>query len=196
MPSTPGTPRTLATLYSQFATNGAGQISASDLRDLVASMRPALGVMGLSESQLIDISGQDAFVELTSADMRLGTNTYDAAAASDVKGFDLVAEGRLSYNEAVASRVLVQGDVVLSHAEGSGQTVRVQLRKNGSDTTVLCEREVVVPNGGEASVSLHGITRLGNAQYLSLWVANSSSANDVTAAEFTLTALATFGSDG
>ena len=172
------TQRTIATILGLLADNTAGDISAEDMRDAVESLRGSFGKMAVqaADSAAITISDTTSYFEATAPTWTLsGVATSSPNAAN----FDMATNGRLRYTGLVP----IVANVTMSVAVTSGtsnQVIYYRLGKNGS-TSANSEMHRKIGTGADVgALAIGGIFELDTNDYLSLFVRNTTGANNIT----------------
>ncbi len=173
------TERSLSTIISLLADNASGDISAQDIRDMVVSVLPSYGSHYISTSAATAVTLVDTYYELN------GTTTLGAVA----RDFDQPASGRLRYTGAPTREVLITCTISTT-SDTNNQVLSFKLAKNGtvSDETEV-QRKVGTGSDIEA-IAVTGLFSMANNDYISTFVANSTSAGtSITGVNGTMAAL-------
>ena len=172
------TQRSMADILALLADNVSGDISEEDLRDAVESLRPRFGKMAVQAagSAAITISDTTSYFEATAPTWTLSGPATSSPAAKD---FDMNENGRLRYTGTVPIVANVTMSVAVTSAS-SNQVIYYRLGKNGS-TSANSEMHRKIGTGADVgALAIGGIFELDTNDYLSLFLRNTTGANNVT----------------
>jgi len=167
------TPKTAADLIADFPTNGAQEITAERLRNLVLSIVPAIARFSMTQSVAVAPLNTVDFYEVVPT----------AAIIGPMARYFTYAGGRLTYTGPCDIHVHVA--VTLStDAVANNQTVSLRVAKNADPTevdAVASETDQKMGTGGDVdSTAVHYDTMMSTGDYLSVWLRNQTSAGVVT----------------
>lgn len=166
------TKRTKAALLLLFADGqAAGSITPQDMRDLIVSLLEVDGGYYFSVSSATTIGAPSTFVKVA------GTTAATTVAPED---FTIATDNRITYTGTRTVDVTVHATLSVSSASNN-QVVHMAVYKNG--TTKLTGSDMTTKTGTGGDVTHMSIVidaDLATNDYLELWVANDTSASNVT----------------
>lgn len=175
------TQRTQAELVALFVDNTSGAITPQMLRDFLESSNPSHGGLHYTDPGVpTTITQQSTFVPIA--------NTGDQL--QNPHRFDQPSSGRLRYIGRVAAyaRILFTGS--MSCPSGANQIARLAIAINGQVQVPSFTRTKLANANDSQAIALSFETILNPNDYLEVWVANDSSASNLTIEHGYLSALA------
>lgn len=164
---------------------GPGAISASDMRDLIESVRnPFMGVyVSTPAATTISVAGTAVKMAGTTT-VTSKTDDMDANAASNrvrytgtvMRHFHVVAQATLTFVTGVNQNAVLQ----VYHFDASAGT---------GSLIVHSEARADIGGGDEFQVTTHADVMLDTNDYLEIWVANAANTNNMQAEEAYLFAM-------
>ena len=170
----PDTARSYATLQALLADNTSGDISAQDLRDFLATMKPPMGEISyfsVTGTQITIATQSDGSTNMVLVNLATSLN-------ADSYEFDSPSNGRLRYTGTVTRMFHVA--VSISFSGGANDIFVAGIAKGG---TVVSESKILrkVGAGGDVgSTAIHTIVELAQNEYIELYVGNITNADDPT----------------
>lgn len=163
------TRRSRTEIATLLADNGAGAISAQDLRDAFETMQSDHGEIAIDTPVETVITDSVTFFE--------AAGTY--ALGSPAMDWDMDVNGRLRYI-GVPDRVAdIQGSFSVTAATNN-QVLHFALAKNGVAITAGEVKRKIGTGSDVGSGFVHGLTTVSTNDYLTLTVQNESSTANVT----------------
>lgn len=163
------TKRSLADIYALLADNTAGDISAQDMRDVVATLQPDHGEVSITATSATTISDTTSYFQIA--------GTY--ALSADAMDWDMNTNGQLRYIGA-ADRV---AHIALSCSMTSGssnQVIYMGVAKGGTIITPSIVQRKIGTGADVGSAATHAFIEVSTNDYLTGVVRNTTAANDVT----------------
>ena len=161
--------RTIAEMQVLLADNATKQISAQDLRDLMATLRSGHGEITITTAAETTIVTKDVFVDVA--------GTF--ALSANAHNFDMNSNGQLRYT-GPSKRILHVACTASFTSAGNNKIIRLAAGKNG---TVIAESEAkrFMATGADlGSTAVHTMIDVANGDYITLMVANGSSTSNFT----------------
>ena len=148
---------------------GAGSISANDIRDLIVSLSPSYGGLYVSTPTATSIGVAGTFVKVA------GTTTSTA-----LRGFTMPQNNRLTYTGTPTIDVLVIGSVTMITA-GTSDDIAFRLAENGTTDATTQQVRQIGTGSDQGSVSVQGNFTLATNDYIEMWCTNEDDTQTVTA---------------
>ncbi len=167
------TQRSVSAILALLPLNTDNEISPQDIRDFAVSWRMGHGQIYVpaAASAAITISDNTSYFEATAPAWTLssGGHWFDESGGN----------GRLTYTGAADVVVHIACSVSFRSASNN-QMIHMRLGKTGT-TDEASEIQRKVGTGADVgSTALHLVTTLSTNDYISLWIRNSTAANNVT----------------
>lgn len=163
------TERTLAELLAICADNTTGDISPQDLRDVIISLSLDYGECYLTMPAATAIAQAQTFIKLAGA-------TVEGSLAD----FTMPASNRLQHIGALVHKSRVEACVSLISA-ANNQEIRIAIAKNGVVVPSSVQHHFIASGADVSSTNLQCIVELAMNDFVEVWVANWTSASNVTA---------------
>jgi hypothetical protein len=167
------TARSLADILTLCANNTTGAISPQDIRDVIVSLRNGHGQIYVAavDSAAVTISDTTNYFEATSPAWTLTSDAYlfDESAGN----------GRLTYTGIPDVRVHVTASVSFTVA-GANDVLYLRLGENGTPDEASEVHRKVGTGSDVGAVTMHLNTTMATGEYISLFVRNTSAADDIT----------------
>ena len=165
------TQRSLAEIVALFADNTAGDISAQDIRDFVASIiNPHRGLV----------------VSVQAATTIAAINTWYKAAGTTIESaptghlMTLVGSNRIRYDGPSMRHMHIAANVSIL-VGNNNQTIDIGIAKNGTVLPGYASRKVGTGTD-VGSVAVHADVAMSDTDYIELWVRNQTSTATITLA--------------
>ena len=162
------TQRSASDLFTLAADNTAGSISATDLRDIIESLRNGHGEMAVTSSAETSIATKDVFVQCA------GTYTL----SGNAHNWAMSTQGQLKYTGA-ADRVVHIAASWSATATGNGKIFRVVVAKSGTPIAVSEVKRKIAAGADVGSSAAHAFIDVSTNDYISLMVANATDTSNV-----------------
>jgi hypothetical protein len=163
------TQRSAADLFTLEANNTTGDISPTDLRDAIESLRNGHGEIAVTSSSETSIGTKDVFVQCA------GTYTL----SGNTHNWDMNTQGQLRYIGA-ADRVVHIAASWSATSAGNAKIYRVAVAKTGTPIAVSEVQRKIAAGADVGSSAAHAFIDVSTNDYISLMVANASDTTDVT----------------
>ncbi len=163
------TQRSQSELQVLFADNESGAITPQALRDFLESCHPSHGALHFTDPGTpTTITQASTFV--------VAANTASLQLAHR---YDQPASGRLRYTGRVVAHTLVHFAGSVTGA-ASNQVVRIALAINGIIQVPSYVRTKLGSAGDDQAIATHLLVDLNPNDYLEVWLANDTGANNIT----------------
>lgn len=174
------TQRTISALLALLADNTTGEISAQDVRDLVATMRASHGELALTVAGTVSITVQDDWTEVSAGTWALSGYEHE---------FDSPGSGRLRYTGANPRLLHIACSVSFSLSTGTNDNVGLAIGVNGTVDTRGVAKRFISTAGDVGSTALHLAPLVSQNDYISLFMKNIDSTADLNLEEANLFAM-------
>ena len=145
-------------------------ITAQDMRDLIVSLSPTLGVGQFNTPAVFTVATSGVWVGVDTGTTQLINGTTD---------IDMPLDGRIRYI-GVANRHFALSISISATVAGNNQDCRFRITKNGSPMTETITGRSWGTGTDEGSLSLMTGTTLSTNDYIEIEVVNDSSTGDIT----------------
>lgn len=172
------TRRSRTEIATLLADNGAGAISAQDLRDAFETMQSDHGEIAIDTPVETVITDSVTFFE--------AAGTYSASGYED--DWDMDVNGRLRYTGAPDRMVHVAASWSLT-VDGNNKTMHVGICKNGAIVSRSVAQRKISAGADVGAGGCHALTSVSTGDYLSLGIKNVT--DDTNATLLTASLLAT-----
>lgn len=167
------TQRTKAALDALFADNATGAITPSRLRDFVESALPSTGGIHLdTPGSLTAIAAPSTFVKVAGT-----TSLHGGYRVS------MPANNRLQYDGTETVNALALYTIAFT-AETDDQKIAFGIAVNGVVVASSVSHTTIAVGADVQAITVIGHPTLAPGDYVELWVANETSAGDVTVERF------------
>jgi hypothetical protein len=157
------TQRSIATLQTLLADNTSGDISPTDLRDLMETLRNGHGEIYVTASAATSFTDTTSFVDVA------GTFGLVSGAYS----WSMPSNGQLTYGNTNDRVAVVTATLSLSSTD-NGQVVELALAKTGSTLTHSVIQRKIVSAAEVGAAAVQATTTVTNGDYFTLQVKNTS----------------------
>jgi len=171
------TVRTSAEMLALFADNINGDISAQDLRDLVASVVVPHGGYSVTTPAATVIAVAGTYVKAAGTTAELGTPV----------GMTMTADNRLTYNESVNKHFNVRVSASIT-SDTNNHILGIKIAKNGFLIDESETHGFVVSASKPIPFSCMADVHLTNGDYVEVFVTDIDGAASVTASKLTMVA--------
>lgn len=177
--------RTLSALQTLLADNSSGALEPQDERDMMVSLAMQHGQLWVAGNAVAtSITDSVSFFE---ADVT-GAALAEQSSILGTDDFDMPAAGRLRYL-GVETRAFHVMCTLSFTVVGVNQECHFQLATDGTVSAQSEVRRKVGTGSDVGSSAIHWLTTLAQNEYLSLFVKNITSTNDVTIVSYNLQAI-------
>lgn len=164
------TQRTIAEMQTLLANNATGDVSATDLRDLMATLRSGHGEMAITSSSTTTPDNTTSYKQLA------GTYALTAGAHN----WDMNTDGQLRYIGVAARDAHVS--LAISFTAGTNnQIIHFRLEKNGTSIAASEAKRKIGTGSDVGAIALHGHIGVVTNDYLTIGVRNETSTGTITA---------------
>lgn len=162
------TKRTIAEMQALLADNGAKDINAQRIRDMLVTLNPSHGELYLSSNAVTSITDQVSYFPVA--------GTYALRVPME---WAMDVNGQLKYTGAPDQICHIAVSLSFTVASNN-QTIDLTVRKNGTEITGAQQQRKVGTGSDVGSTALHTADRLSTGDYLDVAVRNLSSTANVT----------------
>lgn len=163
------TQRSLAAIATLLADNTGGDISAQDMRDLLATLANGAGEVSITAGAATTLADTVTWVAVA--------GTWALSAES--MGWDRPTLGRLRYIGAATRMVHIACSIELDLVTGTNETVKIAVAKNATIITPSITKQLLTGAGKPQSTALHAFTTVAPNDYLDIRVLNTTAAHNV-----------------
>ncbi len=163
------TQRSAADIFTLHADNTTGDVSNTDMRDTIESLRNGHGEIAVTSSAETSIGTQNVFVQCA--------GTY--ALQGNAHNWDMNTSGQLRYIGA-ADRVVHIAASWSATVDGNAKTLRVAVAKGGTPIAVSEVKRKIAAGSDVGSSAAHAFIDVSNGDFISLMVANATDTTNPT----------------
>ncbi len=164
------TRRTQADLLANLLQDGqgAGSITANDIRDLLVSLSPPFGGLYVSSSAATTIATPGTFVKAA------GTTT-----STNLRNFTMPANNRLTYTGVPDTHVHAACSVSMTMT-GTNDDISIAIAKNGTPIEHSKLTRKVGTGTDQGSTALHADVIMSTNDFIEVFLTNEDAATDIT----------------
>lgn len=168
------TQRSVSDITTLLADNTTGAISAQDLRDALETWRPRHGqiYVAAADAAAITIGNTTDYVEATAP-------AWTLDAGDQYEFSELDGNGRLTYTG--TADIMVHCAATISFTTGSNNQVLFwRIGVNGTTKPASEVQNKLAIGADVQSTAMHWVGMMSTGDHLSIWVRNTTAANNVT----------------